>query len=86
MHRFPMNRASKLKAKVLSGKGFHNFAFADAVLLVESLGFIHLRTQGSHWIFSHPTIPEPINLQPVNGQCKPYQLRQIRSIIKEFTL
>lgn len=81
-----MNKAEKLKVKVLADQGYHNFAFADAVLLLEHLGFVHDRTKGSHHWFKHPRIPEPVNLQPVNGQCKAYQLRQIRAIIHDHQL
>jgi hypothetical protein len=36
--------------------------------------------------FSHPSIPEPVNIQPRDGKCKPYQLKQVRDIIKEHGL
>ena len=31
-------------------------------------------------------LPEPINIQPRGGKCKPYQLRQVRNIIEEYKL
>lgn len=46
-----MNRAGKLKAKLLAGQGYHNFSFSDLVLLLESLGFT-MRVNGSHhWVY-----------------------------------
>ena len=81
-----MNKVEKLKTRLLAGQGYHNFAFADLVLLLGSLGFVHDRTRGSHRWFKHPRIPEPVNLQPVGRQCKPYQLRQVRDIIEEHQL
>jgi len=81
-----MNRADKLKTKLLAGQGYHNFSFGDLVLVLESLGFVHARTTGSHHWFTHPAIPEPVNIQPRKGQCKPYQLRQVKEIIREHGL
>jgi predicted RNA binding protein YcfA (HicA-like mRNA interferase family) len=81
-----MNRAEKLKARLLSGKGYHNFSFGDLVMVLELVGFVHVRTNGSHRFFSHPSIPEPVNIQPRDGKCKPYQLKQVRDIIKEHGL
>jgi len=81
-----VNKADKFKAKLLAGEGFHNFSFNDLVTLLKSLGFVHDRTKGSHRWFKHPQIPEPVNIQPVQGKAKPYQLRQVRDIIKEHRL
>jgi predicted RNA binding protein YcfA (HicA-like mRNA interferase family) len=81
-----MNRAEKIKAKLLSGKGYHNFLFGDLVMVLELIGFVHVRSNGSHRFFTHPTIPEPVNIQPQKGKCKPYQLRQVRNIILEHRL
>ncbi|MBD2145881.1 type II toxin-antitoxin system HicA family toxin [Sphaerospermopsis sp. FACHB-1194] len=44
--------------------------------LFEAFGFSLLRINGSHHIFTHPTIPELINLQNCNGKAIPYQVRQ----------
>jgi predicted RNA binding protein YcfA (HicA-like mRNA interferase family) len=51
----------KLFAKVLSGSG--NVRFGDLVTLAEAFGFRQVRVAGSHHIFSHPRIPELLNLQ-----------------------
>ena len=69
-----MNKADKLKAKLLAGQGYHNFSFSDLATLLKALGFVHDRTTGSHHWFKHPRIAEPVNIQPVHGQAKPYQL------------
>jgi predicted RNA binding protein YcfA (HicA-like mRNA interferase family) len=80
-----MNKAEKLKAKLLAGQGYHNFSFDDLVMLLESLGFT-MRQRGSHHWFTLPNIADAINIQPRNGQCKPYQLRQVRDFIKTHNL
>ena len=80
-----MNKAEKLKAKLLAGQGYHNFSFSDLVLLLESLGFT-MRDKGSHHWFTRPDIPDAINIQPKRGQCKAYQLRQVRDLINTYQL
>jgi hypothetical protein len=44
------------------------------------------RTEGSHRIYLHPTIPELVNLQDVGGQAKPYQIRQVLRLIERYNL
>jgi hypothetical protein len=59
--------------------------FDDALALAQQLGFQHVRTQGSHFIFHHslaPRIrdqfPQPLNLQRgKDGKAKSYQIRQL---------
>jgi hypothetical protein len=41
---------------------------------------------GSHHIFTHPSIPELVNLQEVNGKCKPYQVRQVLKLVDRYNL
>jgi predicted RNA binding protein YcfA (HicA-like mRNA interferase family) len=63
-----------------------NVAFADMQSLVEAMGFELLRVNGSHHIFIHPDVPSPINLQRVNGQAKPYQVRQVLRLVERYAL
>jgi predicted RNA binding protein YcfA (HicA-like mRNA interferase family) len=81
-----MNKADKLKAKVLSGKGYHNFSFSDLAVLLAGLGFVLDRQESSHQVWKHPAVPTLVNVQSVKGKAKPYQLRQLREIIKEHRL
>ncbi len=81
-----MSRTERLKEKILKAQGYHNFAFADLVRLLEHLGFSCDRTSDSHQIYIHPDIPTPVNIQNIKGQAKPYQLRQIRAIIRKYKL
>jgi hypothetical protein len=50
-----------------------NVLFSDLEKLIRNFGFILARQSGSHHIFSHPDIPELINLQEVRGEAKPHQ-------------
>jgi len=81
-----VNRADKLKAKLLAGQGYHNFPFSDLQLILKSLGFWLDRQEGSHEAWRHSTVPQAVNIQSAHGQCKPYQLRQVRAMIKEYNL
>ena len=68
-----MAKLKKILAKILAGS--KNIAFSDFILLVEGFGFQLSRTSGSHHIFVHVSIKELVNLQNVNGQVKPYQVK-----------
>ena len=79
-----MSSKEKLLQKIISGS--RNIRFNDMVALVNAFGFRLSRTKGSHHIFSHPGIPELINLQEVHGQAKPYQIKQFLSLIERYNL
>ena len=64
----------------------NNFRFNDLVRLVESPGFKLSRTSGSHHIYLHPDVDEAINLQNVSGKAKPYQVRQVLSLVERYNL
>jgi hypothetical protein len=63
-----------------------NVSFNDMVSLVEGFGFQLDRTTGSHHIFTHPGIPELMNLQDVAGEAKPYQIRQFLRLVERYNL
>ncbi len=72
--------------KRLSAGSLQNVAFSDMVKLVEGFGFKLARVSGSHHIFTHPDIPELINLQEVKGEAKPYQIRQVLRLLERYNL
>ena len=78
-----MNRR-RLLLRILNGS--RNVAFADMVNLAEGFGFRLSRVSGSHHIFTHPGIPELLNLQEVGGQAKPYQVRQFLKLVERHRL
>jgi predicted RNA binding protein YcfA (HicA-like mRNA interferase family) len=63
-----------------------NVAFGDLCGLAEGLGFELRRVSGSHHVFTHPSIPQLINLQSVQGQAKPYQVRQLMRLVERYDL
>jgi predicted RNA binding protein YcfA (HicA-like mRNA interferase family) len=80
----PVNRRRLLKR--LSEGALGNVAFSDLTSLVEGFGFSLTRTSGSHHIFTHPDIPELVNLQDVRGEAKPYQIRQFIRLVERYNL
>jgi len=49
------------------------------------LGFQE-RIKGSHHIFWKEGVAEIINLQPAGSKAKPYQVKQVRTIILKYKL
>jgi predicted RNA binding protein YcfA (HicA-like mRNA interferase family) len=79
-----MAKLKKILAKVLAGS--KNIAFSDFILLVEGFGFRLSRVSGSHHIFVHDSVKELVNLQNVNGQVKPYQVKQFMELVERYAL
>ena len=79
-----MASARKVFDAVLSGSGTINFR--DFERLLTALGFRLDRTSGSHRIYLHPRVPRPLSIQPFGKDAKPYQVRQLRDMIREFEL
>ena len=74
----------RLLEKILAGS--RNISFNDFIALVEAFGFELSRTRGSHQIYEHPDVREILNLQNVNGQIKPYQVRQFLQLVEQYSL
>jgi predicted RNA binding protein YcfA (HicA-like mRNA interferase family) len=79
-----MANAQKVYLKVIEGQG--TISFRDLERLLTRLGFRLDRIAGSHHIYLHPQVSRPINIQPLGKDAKPYQIRQLRDIIREFGL
>lgn len=77
-------KRKKVLQKIVEGS--KNIRFADMVNLVEGFGFHLSRVNGSHHIFIHPNIPEPMNLQDVKGEAKPYQIKQFMKLVEKYNL
>jgi predicted RNA binding protein YcfA (HicA-like mRNA interferase family) len=78
-----MNKRKLLK-KLLASPA--NARFGDVCGLAEAFGFILSRIAGSHHIYVHPEIPELVNLQEVAGKAKPYQARQLLTLVERYNL
>ena len=70
----------------LSAGGLSNVRFGDFVRLVEAVGFELKRVSGSHRVFVHPRAREILSLQDVEGEAKPYQIRQFLRLVERYDL
>ena len=77
--------AEKTLERVLSRTADATIRFDDLRALLEALGF-DVRTRGSHHVFRKPGVEERINLQRDGSQAKPYQVRQVRTVILKYGL
>ena len=80
-----MSKSNKILQKILSGLSDNNIGFTDLINLLTKFGF-SMRINGSHHIFSREDVEEIINLQPKNGEAKPYQVKQVRELIIKYRL
>ena len=79
-----MSKKQKLLRQILNNP--KSVSFKDMVSLVEAFGFNQARINGSHHIFTHPDIPELVNIQNVKGKAKPYQVRQFLTLVETHNL
>lgn len=80
-----MARTQKVLDKILRGTSDANISFTEMTSLLLRLGF-EQRIRGSHHIFTRDGIEEILNLQPKGPKCKPYQVKQVRSVIIKHKL
>ena len=75
----------KLLRRFASG-AVKNVGFDDLTGLVRAFGFVLVRKSGSHNIYTRPDIEQLVNLQDVDGQAKPYQIRQFLRLVEKYNL
>ncbi len=78
-----MGKYGKLTDRILQGASDANIGFDDIRTFLHHLGFEE-RIRGSHHIFRKQGIEEKINLQRDGAKAKPYQVRQVRTIILKY--
>ncbi len=78
-----MSRYKKLLNRILDSHNDKNILFSDLCLTLERLNF-NKRIRGDHYIFSRKDIKEIINIQPRGNMAKPYQVKQVRTIINLY--
>jgi predicted RNA binding protein YcfA (HicA-like mRNA interferase family) len=71
--------------QILRGMSDANIPFSGLRNLLEHLGFEE-RIRGDHHIYVKEGVEEIINLQPKGAKAKPYQVKQVRSIILKYKL
>ena len=80
-----MGRRRKLLERILIGRSDANIPFEQTRTRLKALGFSE-SIRGSHHKFIGEGVEELINLQGVEGKCKPYQVRQKREVVLKYNL
>ncbi len=78
-----MSKRDKFIERFMSGQSDADISFDALCFVLKRFGF-QVRVRGNHHIFTKDGVPEIINLQPVNAKAKPYQVRQVRSLLRAF--
>ena len=80
-----MGKTEKVLEAVLRGTADANISFRGLCKLLITLGFTE-RVRGDHFIYTKPQIEEILNLQPIGGLAKAYQVKQVRTVIFKYKL
>jgi hypothetical protein len=72
-------------SRILAG-AVRKLGFDDLIGLVQALGFKEAGGRGSHRVFVRSGVPEILTLQQARGQAKPYQVRQVAALIRQYNL
>ncbi len=80
-----MTQFDKLLNKVLSGRSDADIGFNELCSMLRRFGFQE-RIKGDHHIFFCIDVEEIINIQPMQGKAKPYQVKQVRNLIIKYKL
>jgi hypothetical protein len=71
--------------RILSGRSDANIPFDQTCTMLRSLG-LDERIRGSHHVFTREGIAELVVIQEVEGKVKPYQVKQVRAVLKKYNL
>ena len=80
-----MGKWEKLVDRILRGTADTDISFSDLCGLLRILGFEE-RVRGSHHIFTRDDVEDILNLQPRGNLAKPYQVKQVRSVLIRYRL
>jgi hypothetical protein len=80
-----MSKHEKFLQRLMSGQAGTDIDFDDLYSLLIRHGF-QVRKRGDHHIFTKEGVLEIINLQPVNGKAKSYQVKQVRNLLRNYHL
>jgi predicted RNA binding protein YcfA (HicA-like mRNA interferase family) len=80
-----MGEHEKLYEHIMFRRSDSNVPFAGLCTLLNRLGFEE-RIKGDHHIFTMSDVEEILNLQPKGAKGKPYQVKQVRSVILKYNL
>ena len=76
-----MSKAGKLLAKIMNPAQVRNVTFAEAVAVLEHVGFVWDLGSGSHHVYRHPD-GRRVTLPKHGSLLKPAYIRQIREFLQ----
>ena len=86
MYNMGMSKRDKTFARIMKGGSDTNVPFDTTRTVLRSLGFAET-VVGSHHKFHKTGVVEIIDLQPdKGGKCKPYQVEQMRKVLRKYGL
>jgi len=71
--------------RIIRGESDANIPFDDLRSVLARLGFDE-RVRGSYHLYRKEGVEEKINLQRGGSKAKPYQVRQVRTVILKYRL
>lgn len=74
-------KKEKLLEKAINSP--QNFRFFEFQQLLESYGFKHCRTKGSHFFYKHSGFRKALPVTEKKGFAREYQVKQFLSILEE---
>jgi hypothetical protein len=80
-----VGKRRKFYERLMNGTADADLGFTDLCHLLRQLGFAE-RIRGDHHIFTKDDVEEILNLQPKGAQAKPYQVKQVRNLIRKYSL
>ncbi|HZW05010.1 MAG TPA: type II toxin-antitoxin system HicA family toxin [Anaerolineaceae bacterium] len=80
-----MTKQEKILRRLLGGTSDADIPFTDLCHLLVRLGF-EVRVRGDHHIFTKEGVEEILNLQPKGALSKPYQVKQVRNLLRKYRL
>lgn len=80
-----MTKYKKFEKRLMGGETDADLSFSELCVFLGRLGF-NERIRGDHHIFTKEGIEEIINIQPKESKAKPYQVKQIRNLVRKYRL
>jgi len=69
----------------MGGAADASISFEDLCQFLRRLGFDE-RIRGDHHIFTRDGVDEILNIQPKGTIAKPYQVKQVRNVVRKYDL
>ena len=81
-----MTKYEKLYEKIVIRGITKGIGFDDLRYFLERTGFALRKITGDHYLYVMDGLQRPINIQPVGSEAKPYQVKQVKNVIRQLRL